>query len=361
MPSLVWACQIAPLLTALAAPPAPDQPPGSPLAKIEVIRVNAQRGADCPTADQVTSAINARLPGMISDSTATDGGKPARLVLTQLGPNATRVELISAGGAPVLERTLELLAPEEPGKHADGNRGTAACAALADTISLIVQRYLRHLEYRDETPATAPIEALVRAPPPAPPSARRGLRALLIGAVGDVGGPFGEPSGASVWTPGAGLGVELAWMRLALSAQATVGTTVKAEAIPDSDGGTFTYMPVALRAAAGWRLPVAKGTLAPTLGGGVDLLFETVRGLRATSGGSFSAEPVLEGGANYTLPLGAHGFVAAHSFAVLNLRPHDFQVIGLPSSVLRTPRAYARAGLSFGAVFDVQGGASKSR
>ena len=106
MPSLVWACQIAPLLTALAAPPPPDQPPGAPPLTLEVIRVDPQRGADCPTANQVTSAINARLPGMIGDATATDSGKPARLVLTQLGPNATRVELISAGGAPVLERTL---------------------------------------------------------------------------------------------------------------------------------------------------------------------------------------------------------------------------------------------------------------
>ncbi|HEY2900695.1 MAG TPA: hypothetical protein VGL59_08980 [Polyangia bacterium] len=362
MPSLAWACQIAPLLTALAAPSPPDQPPGA--LALEVIRVDPQRGADCPTASQVTSAINTRLPGMIGESAAADGGKTARLVLTQLGPNTTRVELVSAGGAPVLERTLELLAQEEPGKHAEGNRSTAACAALADTISLIVQRYLRHLEYRDEAPA--PVEEVVRAaPPPAaalpPPTAERGgLRALLVGAVGDLGGPINEPWGTSLWTPGAGLGVELDWTRLALSAQATVGTTVKAQAIPDSDGGTFTYVPVPLRASAGWRLLFAKGTLAPTVGGGVDLLFESVRGLRASSNSSVSVEPVLEGGANYTLPLGSHGFVAAHSFAVLNLRPHDFQVTGLPSSVLRTPRAYARAGLSFGAVFDVQPASSRS-
>ncbi len=286
-----------------------------------------------------------------------------------MSPGAIRVELITAAGASVLERTLEVLGPAAPARRSENPHGRAACLALADTISLIVQRYFKHLEYHDEaaTPAPtsnppppaplvapAPAPVLIAAPPPS--SGGRGPRILLVGAIADLAGPFSQPWGDSVWTPSGGLAVALGWARWTLIAQGAVGASVKTPAIPDSAGGTFSYRPVPLRIAAGLRLPFANSTLTPSLGAGADLLFDSAHGLR-NGGSSLTTEPVIEAGARYTLRLGRNTFVEPHLFGVLNLQPHDFQVAGLTQPVLRTARFYARAGLSFGIAHDI-GGAS---
>ncbi|MEA2696455.1 MAG: hypothetical protein QOI66_726 [Myxococcales bacterium] len=382
---LAWAFAMAPLLALAAAklqpadlPPPPAAPP-SPAAPrpttglaLTVIRVDPQPGIDCPTAGQVTTAINDRLPGTVRPDAPDAGGPTARLVLAQVSPNAIRVVLIAATGAPVLERTLEILNPQ--GGDRDGgaevanprtgaNHDGTGCAALADTISLIVQRYLRHLEYRDEPTVLARSQdkqgldkrsmATIRRAPaetPGPPPRPAERRQVLVSATGDVLGPFPEPWGASIWTPAAGLSVELAWMHWSLSAQAAIGAAVRTRALPGSENAGFSYLPVPLRIAAGWRIPLPKGTLTPTVGAGADLLFETAHGLRGSSPG-VSAEPTVEGGLNYTVPVGGRAFVAAHVLADLNLRPHDFMVTGLSSPVLKTTRLYARSGLSVGVVF----------
>jgi hypothetical protein len=369
---LAWAFTMAPLLALAAAKlqPADLPPPPPPVATsprptnrptLTVIRADPQPGVDCPTAGQVTAAINDRIPGMVRPDAADAGGPTARLMLTQVSPNAIRVELIAATGAPVLERTLEILKPQGGGHDGgaeDGaevaNHDATGCAALADTISLIVQRYLRHLEYRDESTVPEPSLTTIRRPPaepPRPPPFRSPAPPqVLASATGDVLGPFPEPWGGSVWTPAAGLSIELAWMHWALSAQAAIGTAVRTRALPGSENADFSYLPVPVRIAAGWRIPMSKGAVTPTLGAGADLLFETAHGLRGNSP-AVSAEPMVEAGLNYTLPVGARAFVAAHVLGDLNLRPHDFTVTGLPSPVLKTPRLYARSGLSVGVVF----------
>jgi hypothetical protein len=370
---LAWAFAMAPLLGLAAAKLQPaDQPPASARPTnglaLTVIRVDPQPGLDCPTAGQVTAAINGRLPGMVRPDAADAGVPTARLTLTQVSPNAIRVELVAATGASVLERTLEIVNPQRgegggdhdagaevanPRTGANYHEGTG-CPALADTISLIVQRYLRHLEYRDEPTILEPsLTAIRRTPaePPRPPPTRVAeRRSVLASATGDVLGPFPEPSGDSIWTPAAGLSVELAWTHWSLSAQAAIGAAVRTRALPGSETAGFSYVPVPLRIAAGWRIPLPRGAVTPTVGAGADLLFETAHGLRGSSPG-LSGEPVVEAGLNYTLPIGARAFVAAHVLADLNLRPHDFMVTGLSSPVLTTPRLYARGGLSVGVVF----------
>lgn len=344
-------------LTAHAAQ-AQTPEPRSPA--LTVIHVNPQPGVDCPSAAEVTKAIDDRVPGAVSATIPNSGGAAARLVLTPVGPGAIHVELVSATGASVLERTLEAVTAPAP-RHGEAAGGGAACLALADTISLIVQRYFRHLEYRDEPPlpTVAP-----RPPPPAPsapaaisvlaPAAPERPRTLLVGVTTDMAGPFTQPGGDTIWTPSVGLAVAVEWRHWTLAAQGAVGASVRSRLIPNSDSGRFSYLPVPLRLAIGFRLPFARGFFSPTAAAGADLLFETERGLRG-GGPSLTAEPIVEAGARWTLRLGPRAFIEAHAFGALDLQPHDFQITGLPGPVLQTARWYGRGGLSLGVAYDLGG------
>ena len=339
---------------------APADPP------VQVIRVGPATGTECPSVEEVAKAISDRPPDAGAPAAAAENTRPARLELTQVSPGTIRIELIASSGTTILERTLEALTPGALGRRADEPHNRDACVALADTISLIVQRYFKHLEYRDET-AVAPMPSPPAPPAPPPPAPRvaatvtatpaveepsHPLRTVLLGAVADLSGPFAEPWGASVWTPSGGLGVQLGWTRLTLLAQGSVGGSVTTPAIADSAGGTFSVRPASARLAAGLLFPFASVVLVPCVAGGADLLFENPRGLRGGTS-SRTTEPILEAGARFTLRLGRHAFVEPHVFGVLNLRPHDFHVTGLTQPVLRTERAYLRTGLSFGFAHDL--------
>jgi hypothetical protein len=94
---------------------------------------------ECPSTRQVNEAIAARLPGVLvpSEPKPPEGA----LVLDLAGGKGTplAVTLVDAKGQVRLERTLPAARSERAGD----------CAALAETVALIVERYLQDLGYRD--------------------------------------------------------------------------------------------------------------------------------------------------------------------------------------------------------------------
>jgi hypothetical protein len=343
-------------LLAAPQPPAAASPtPDNPEFNLEVVTVDAVAGA-CPSATEVTEALNARIPrlaGIGPAGSAPAGGDrtAVRLTLTHGDEGSLRVELIDPRGAVALERTLAVLAPDWSSRRSEQRNGSA-CAALADTVSLIVDRYMRHVGYHDsglQTTKTAALSAEMS--PIAEPAPPGGVRAVLLGAGADLSGAAGRPRAGAGWTEYVSLSFALHWQRLAVTAGAALGTSTQSALIPDTDAGTFKYVPLPVRLSAGLRLPWRGTVLIPQIGAGADLLFTSSQHVR---GGHFelAADPIAEAGGEYLIPLGGHTFLNARAGGVLNLRPHDFWVTGLPAPIFRMPRLYARAGLQLGFVWD---------
>ena len=124
-------------------------------ADAHVIAVSVAPEQTCPAPRQVTDALAARLPG-----TVLPPGQPARpgmlrLAIASDASGGIRLDLADPDGAPLLHRVL---AP---------TRGPGECAALADTIALIIERYWREVGY-DAPPLAPPSPAPPPLPPPAP-------------------------------------------------------------------------------------------------------------------------------------------------------------------------------------------------
>jgi len=128
----------------------------------------------CPTAADVEASLAVRFPGSVRSSSAEAAPGQLRLT-TALVPSGLRLELRNERGEPLLKRLL----PRE-GREED-------CRALAESIALIVDRYVRALvpegaagndksaapppvaPPRPAAPAVAPTRPSP-APPPAAPS-----------------------------------------------------------------------------------------------------------------------------------------------------------------------------------------------
>lgn len=119
----------------------------------------------CPSGSDVEAALSARFPGSVRASTTETAPGQLRLE-TRLTPGQLRLEVRNERGDVLLRRQL----PRE------GREGE--CRALAESVALIVDRYLRALLPEGATPPPerarprepAPAPAPVPAPPPRPPA-----------------------------------------------------------------------------------------------------------------------------------------------------------------------------------------------
>jgi hypothetical protein len=112
------------------------------------------RGGDarCPSGRQVNEAIAARLPGVLVPTASSGASGVLELRLTESATEHSFV-VVDPEGAVRLSRPLP---PPSPSAR--------DCEALAETVALIVDRYLQQLAYQDrEMPPPAP------APPPERP------------------------------------------------------------------------------------------------------------------------------------------------------------------------------------------------
>ena len=131
--------------------------------------VAAPSGPDqgCPSPHQITDALMARIPAVVvSGSEASNPGVLKLAVSGGSGSDPLRIEMTDQGGEARLYRNLTI-----------SERGRGDCTALAETVALIVDRFLHDLGYEAPTTLPAPLPAadanLSRGPPPVPVGAVR--------------------------------------------------------------------------------------------------------------------------------------------------------------------------------------------
>ena len=123
-----------------------------------VIAVSVAPDQTCPAPRQVTDALAVRLPGAVLPPGQPAKPRMMRLAVATDPTGGIRIDFADSEGVPLLHRVL---AP---------TRGPGECAALADTIALIIERYWREVGY-DAPPLAPPNPAPPPQPPPAPPPA----------------------------------------------------------------------------------------------------------------------------------------------------------------------------------------------
>jgi hypothetical protein len=131
----------------------------------------------CPSARQVSAALSQRAPAALT-TLGPDSESALTLVLPAPGtPQEPSVSLIDQQGRLRLYRTLAR----------PGSASARDCAALADTVAIIVQRYLEEVELPEVEPArkSPPIRVAPPAPAQSPPPVVADLR-LLARARWDV-------------------------------------------------------------------------------------------------------------------------------------------------------------------------------
>jgi hypothetical protein len=206
-----------------------------------------------------------------------------------------------------------------------------------------VERYVRHIGYREQ-PLPA---ASLRAPPPppvtpAPPAAVP----PMLGA-----GLAIRPGKRGPWRSEPGVTAEIHVAQLAVSASLAFTPPVSA-GVPGSPDGSFQLMAVPARLGLGWILRVhERAWLAPTVAAGADLVLARTESI-GTTARSTAVEPVAEAGGAATLALGRRAWVRLQVLQGVDLRPEQFTVGGgIPPQqqvVFMTPRLYLRAGLDVG-------------
>jgi hypothetical protein len=262
--------------------------------------------AGCPSAPALASALESRLPGITARRIASGTREPPlRMRVDGTDGGAVRFALVDGNGGAMLERTFA------PAAAASVDRA-ASCAVLADTIALVVERYLRQLGYREPSlaagaPAAVAIARSPEAPaPPAPPPPWR-PRALVAAGVGV------KPGGRWPTRTEPEVVVDVPAGRTVLSLAAAFTLPIETP-VPTTDGGRFQFEALPLRAGVGFplALPRRAGWLAPSALAGVDLFRGETR--------SIAMPAVVQGAA----PAAELGVVAALRLGRLALRPYAF-------------------------------------
>jgi hypothetical protein len=103
-------------------------------------------GAGCPSSSQISAAIEARLPGLLVPP--EHSGLPEALLLTLTSDPRTRTQSFT-----LTDRDLHVRLRRElpPPASAD----PAECPVLAETVALMVERYLQEVGYHAEPAPTA--------------------------------------------------------------------------------------------------------------------------------------------------------------------------------------------------------------
>jgi hypothetical protein len=311
--------------------------------------VAAPSGPDqgCPSPRQLTEALMAHIPAVVvsADEASTPG--VLKLTVTGGGPIPLRVELTDQGGEARLYRSLTV---------AERSRAPD-CPALADTVALIVERFLRDLGYEappspPPPPREPPQDNLTRGPPGPPPGASR-LDILAGGAWRGASGS--QPTN---FEGGLGLGFErgLFGRRVAAIFSGGIASSSAAVGYRDYPAARTTLYRIPVR--LGFFLPILMGPgwLEPGLRLAVDWLFvsRTWNATETVSSGSDTfmwASPGGELVMAYRVPLLRRLF-ARPAVSAGGTLPYDVKAPtkdGL--TVFDQPRLYVKAGMELGFSF----------
>jgi hypothetical protein len=320
-----------------------------------IIAVSVVPEQACPASRQVTEALSARLPGVVLPSGQAARPGMVRLVVT-IDATGVRIDLADPEGTPLLHRALPA-------------RGPAECAALADTIALIIERYWREVGY-DAPPLQAPAPP-PPAPPPVPPpprapepavtpaatvekQARRAERpptaavplalALAAGVAARTGDPGARDAAMLSFTLEGRIGIRL-----------SAGVSTGAGA-PLEGTGQAAFRRFPLRLGAYWPVPLGVGQLEPGLGVDLDLISLSIPndGTQLRSPSSCSGGLCRSAGADLSLGWSIasthHVYLRALARAGLSTA-YDF-VTGMNGDpVWRTPSTYLEVAVESGLRF----------
>ena len=223
--------------------------------------VAAPSGPDqgCPSPHQITDALMARIPAVVvSGSEASNPGVLKLAVSGGSGSDPLRIEMTDQGGEARLYRNLTV-----------SERGHGDCTALAETVALIVDRFLHDLGYEAPTTLPAPLPAadanLSRGPPPVPGGAVR--FDLFAGGAWRPGS-----SDDSDFELGLGLGLERGVAGRRFAATFTGGTSGTGT-VTALDGSTATLHRMPFRIGLWIPIVAGPGQLEPGVRAGVDWVF----------------------------------------------------------------------------------------
>jgi hypothetical protein len=299
--------------------------------------VTAPSGPDqsCPTPRQITDALMARIPAVVMPSYEASTPGVLRLAVSG-GSGATplRIDLTDQGGEARLHRNLTL---------AERSRG-GDCAALADTVALIVERFLHDLGYEAPPLPTPSIlranDNLSRGPPMGSP--KRGNRVDVF-----AGGLWrGAPGQDGDYEAALGFGYErgIGPRRLQLTLSGGVSTTRSGRRV-DNSNATLRRIP--LRVGLFLPLSVGPGWIEPGIRLGIDWLFTSLNSARRRS-------PAGELVVGYRIQLVDRLFVRISASGGVGV-PYQYLTTpaGDPESrqVFDEPRFYAKCGLELGFSF----------
>lgn len=309
-----------------------------PLAAAITIAPPGTSNEGCPSPRQVSDALSTRLPGAVLGPGQPNSPGTLRVTIFDPPGGGIRFQLTNADGETVLYRTL----PPPPGRPSD-------CAALAETVALIVDRYLHEVGYEaPPLPPPTPPPAVAAGPKPEavpPPQAHPRLWQLGVEAEGRVGGTDAD-GGALVLS----LGVQSLPARIGWGVRLAGGATPAITRSFGSAGDSrLTLHRVPLRLSVFATLPAGPGRIEPGLDGGLDLLVLSVNAPNA-SGDGLHAAPFAALALGYSLPLARHVYVRLMGRGGIAL-PYAFLATMEGDSVLSTPRTYLEFGVESGVSF----------
>jgi len=295
---------------------------------------------DCPASTDVAAAIAARLPNVpVTAGASASAPAPARGLRLQLQPAAApgtpslEVVLSDGGGQTLLRRSLPDPRPPRP----------ADCAALAETIALIVDRYLADVA---TAPAAAPaVGTSVRDAPfasegtPEPPT-----------DIALVGGGAWRSNGDALEGFETSLGIDLqrAARERGAGASLTIGIAPRAEGRWSTGRATLRRIPI--RLGTYLSLAAGPGRLEPGLNLGLDVLLVDAHATDATPRSQGNASPNVEASIAYRLRGGIY-FARGAAAAGLAV-PYRLTGLGGDSDgAVGTPRTYIRIGVETGFYF----------
>jgi hypothetical protein len=303
------------------------------------IAVAAPSGSDdgCPSPRQVTDALSARLPWAMQPPAQVGPPATLRLALTAAPGGGVRLQLSDTGGETVLVRVLPPSA-----------RGKSDCPALAETVALIVDRYLHDVGFEAPPlpPPAPPPPAVTRtpsAPPAAPPAPDAPHWRIGVGAegrYGDTGGLDGS------------LALSLAHERPLRSVRGglrlSAGMARTAETRWADRDATLQRIPLRLGAYVGFA--AGPGRLEPGVSLGLDLLDASVTSTTPPrEGGGVHAAPSGAAEVAYVLPFGKSVFLRGVARGGIGV-PYVFRT-SAGDEVWSTPRTYLEVGVESGVSF----------
>jgi hypothetical protein len=317
----------------------------------------------CPSARQVTDAMQARFPGFLvlpDRAAATILPDVLRAVL-DVAPDGTvvRFSLIDARGDTQLRRTLPA-----PG------RGTSVtdCVAFADTVAAIVERYLVTIAYDTaETgqfdPSTAGASPTLEAVSGSSAGKAAPTRTLPFLAL--VGGGWRMTAAGSGTQDQNGiearLGIQLGltrWVRYLWGVFSLGGSPALEYELPDAPRrATLRRFPVRLGSLL--ELPAGPGWVEPVVQLGLDVIaLSSSSRVNVPSALVVRFGPVVEAGVGYRMPITTRLTFRPGVNLGVPLKRYDIGVrdatdplTGQPAYLVTTPKAYASFEIDLAVVF----------